>query len=62
MKTSEATRKLSKAGCYFLTHGGEHDCRYSPITQKRFRVPRHGSQELANETKRSIEKTPGVKL
>jgi len=62
MKTSEATRKLSKAGCYLLEHGGEHDSWYSPITKKRFRVPRHGSQELATGTKRSIEKTSGVKL
>ena len=62
MKTSEATRKLSKAGCSFLEHGKEHDCWYSPITKKRFRVPRHQSQELATGTKISIEKSSGVKL
>jgi predicted RNA binding protein YcfA (HicA-like mRNA interferase family) len=62
MKTSEATRKLSKAGCTFVEHGGEHDCWYSPITKKRFRVPRHPAQELATGTKRNIEKTSGVKL
>ncbi|MCL2168263.1 MAG: type II toxin-antitoxin system HicA family toxin [Lentimicrobiaceae bacterium] len=62
MKTSEAIRKLSKAGCYFLEHGSEHDCWYSIITKKRFRIPRHPSQELATGTKRNIEKTSGVKL
>jgi len=62
MKTSEATRKLSKAGCYFVEHGGEHDAWYSPITKKRFRVPRHPSQELAIGTKNNIEKMSGVKL
>jgi len=62
MKTSEATRKLGKAGCYFVEHGGEHDCWYSPITKKRFRIPRHGSQELATGTQKSIEKLSGVKL
>ena len=62
MKTSEAKRKLGKAGCYFLEHGGAHDCWYSPITKKRFRIPRHDSQELATGTKRSIEKSSGVKL
>ncbi|MDR2206703.1 MAG: type II toxin-antitoxin system HicA family toxin [Flavobacteriaceae bacterium] len=62
MKTSEATRKLKKAGCYFVEHGKEHDCWYSPITKKRFRVPRHQSQELATGTKNSIAKTAGVKL
>jgi predicted RNA binding protein YcfA (HicA-like mRNA interferase family) len=62
MKTSEATRKLAKAGCYFVEHGKEHDCWYSPITEKRFRLPRHGSQELATGTKKSIEKLSGVTL
>jgi predicted RNA binding protein YcfA (HicA-like mRNA interferase family) len=62
MKTSEATKKLKKSGCYFLEHGGEHDCWYSPVTKKRFRVPRHPSQELAKGTKGSIEKLSGVKL
>jgi predicted RNA binding protein YcfA (HicA-like mRNA interferase family) len=62
MKTSEATKKLKKAGCFFVEHGGEHDCWYSPITERRFRVPRHPSQELATGTKGSIEKFSGVKL
>jgi len=62
MKTSEALRKLSKAGCFFVEHGKEHDCWYSPITDKRFRVPRHSSQELATGTKNSIKKSSGVNL
>ncbi|MDR0695085.1 MAG: type II toxin-antitoxin system HicA family toxin [Prevotellaceae bacterium] len=62
MKTSEATRKLAKAGCYFVEHGKEHDCWYSPVTGKRFRLPRHASQELATGTKKSIEKLAGVIL
>ncbi|MDR2146057.1 MAG: type II toxin-antitoxin system HicA family toxin [Tannerella sp.] len=62
MKTSEALRKLKKAGCKFVEHGHEHDAWYSPITKKRFRVPRHPSQELAAGTKRNIEITSGVKL
>jgi predicted RNA binding protein YcfA (HicA-like mRNA interferase family) len=62
LKISEAIRKLSKEGCYFIKHGGEHDCWYSPITNKRFRIPRHSLQELAIGTKGSIEKLSGVKL
>jgi len=34
MKTSEAIRKLKKAGCYFVEHGGEHDCWFSTVTNK----------------------------
>jgi len=62
MKTSEAIRILKKAGCFFVEHGGEHDCWFSPITKKRFRIPRHSSQELALGTKKSIEKISGVIL
>jgi predicted RNA binding protein YcfA (HicA-like mRNA interferase family) len=62
MKTSEALKKLKKAGCYFLEHGGEHDCWYSPLTKKRFRVSRHASQELATGTRKNIETLSGVKL
>jgi predicted RNA binding protein YcfA (HicA-like mRNA interferase family) len=62
MKTSNAEKKLREAGCYFVEHGKEHDCWYSPITKKRFRIPRHGSHELANGTKRSIIRDSGVKL
>ena len=38
MKTSEAVRKLSRAGCFFVEHGKEHDCWYSPITKNMKRV------------------------
>jgi predicted RNA binding protein YcfA (HicA-like mRNA interferase family) len=62
MKISEAIRKLNKAGCYFLEHGTNHDWWYSPITEKRFQVPRHQTQELTPKTKKSIEFYSGVKL
>ncbi|MGL4956804.1 MAG: type II toxin-antitoxin system HicA family toxin [Bacteroidales bacterium] len=62
MKTSEAVRKLKKGGCSFVEHGKEHDCWQSPITGMRFRIPRHGSQELPIGTKKNIEKASGVKL
>jgi len=62
MKTSEATRKLTEAVCYLLSHGGNHDWWYSPITKKRFQVPRHKTQELKPKTKANIEFWSGVKL
>jgi predicted RNA binding protein YcfA (HicA-like mRNA interferase family) len=62
MKTSEALRKLKKEGCYFLSHGGNHDWWFSPATNKKFQVPRHISQELTSKTKESIEKYSGIKL
>ena len=62
MKISEALRKLKNAGCYFLSHGGNHDWWFSPITNQKFQVPRHFSQELTPKTKESIERYSGVKL
>lgn len=38
MKTSEFLKKASKVGCYFVSHGKEHDVWYSPVTDKFFRV------------------------
>jgi predicted RNA binding protein YcfA (HicA-like mRNA interferase family) len=62
MKISEALRKLKKAGCYLLSHGGNHDWWFSPVTNKKFQVPRHTSQELTPKTKESIERYSGIKL
>ncbi|MDR1553323.1 MAG: type II toxin-antitoxin system HicA family toxin [Prevotellaceae bacterium] len=60
MKTNEAIKKLRKKGCYFLEHGKEHDCWFSPITNKRFRIPRHGTQELASGTKKALKNYQGL--
>ena len=62
MKTSEAIRKLSKAGCYFLEDGTNHAWWYSPITKLKFQVPRHKSKELALGTKKNIERYSGIIL
>lgn len=61
MKTSELTKMLKKAGCYAIEHGKEHDAWYSPLTGKTFRVPRHGSKEIATGTAYRIMKDAGLK-
>ena len=61
MKTSELTRKLRKVGCYITDHGKEHDEWFSPLTDKYFRVPRHGSKEIAIGTANSIMKDAGIR-
>jgi len=62
MKTSEALRKLKNEGCYFLLHGGNHDWWFSPVTNKKFQVPRHKAQEITLKTKASMELYSGIKL
>jgi predicted RNA binding protein YcfA (HicA-like mRNA interferase family) len=61
MKTSEFLRKAADAGCYFVSHGKEHDVWYSPVTKKYFRVSRHQSQELKGGTLHGMSKDAGLK-
>lgn len=61
MKVSELLRQLSKIGCRFLEHRGEHDYWYSPVTGKEFQVPRHSSKELPTGTANKIKKDAGLK-
>ena len=60
-KVSELLRLLSKAGCRFLEHRGEHDFWYSPITNKEFQIPRHKAKELPTGTTNKIKKDAGIK-
>lgn len=61
MKTNELIRKLIKAGCYLLRQGkGSHEIWYSPITDKEFVVPNHGSQEIGKGLEMKIKKTAGI--
>ena len=54
MKTSQLVRKLNRAGCFVVRHGGNHDVWYSPITGLKCPVPRHGSREVPKKTCDSI--------
>lgn len=61
MKGTELTRLLRKNGCELTEHGKEHDKWHSNITGKDFRVPRHGSKEIATGTVNRILKDAGIK-
>ncbi len=60
MKVSELVRLLTKAGCYVLRQGANHEIWYSPITNQTFPVSRHGSQEMKDGTLKSIKKMAGI--
>lgn len=62
MKYSEVIRKLRKNGCCFVSHGTNHDWWESPITGRRFQVPRHESEEAKPKTLKSISEQSGVKF
>lgn len=62
MRTVELKRKLQKYGCYFLTNGKNHEWWYSPITDQKFQVPRHASEDIRTPLKKQISKQSGVDL
>lgn len=61
MKVSEMVKLLKKAGCYKISDGVNHEIWYSPITKKKFPVPRHYSKELPTGTANNIRKLAGLK-
>ncbi len=62
MKYSEIKKKLRKAGCYIHRQGSNHEWWYSPLTNSKFAVSRHNTEDAREGTKRAIEKQSGVTL
>ena len=60
MTYGELKRLLKKNGCIFLSEGGNHEIWFSPLTNKKFPVGRHNTQEIPNGTLRSIKKKAGL--
>ena len=61
MKYGKLITELSDAGCYLVRHGGNHDIWYSPITSRKFPLPRHGTnKEVPLGTEKSIRQASGV--
>lgn len=61
MKNKELLRILTDAGCYLLRHGASHDIWYSPISQRKFAMPRHGAKEIPTATALKIQREAGLK-
>lgn len=61
MKISELIKLLKNAGCYQIRSGANHDIWYSPITNKKFQVPRHGAKEVKTGLVQGIFKDAGLK-
>lgn len=50
MRYSELEKLIKQAGCYILKEGANHSIWYSPITQKKFPVGRHRTEEVPTGT------------
>ena len=62
MKYSEIERKLKKFGCYCIDETGKHPVWYSPITNGKFSLSHHKSEEAKIGTIKAISKDSGVKF
>ena len=62
MRTHELERKLKNAGCYLMEHGKRHDHWFSPVTNRKFMIARHGAKEVPVGTLKSISEQSGVEL
>ncbi len=60
MKVSEMKKLLKQIGCRKIRVGANHEIWYSPITDRKFQVPRHQSQELPTGTEKQIRKESGL--
>ncbi|WP_418332610.1 type II toxin-antitoxin system HicA family toxin [Segatella sp.] len=60
MKYSELYKKLRKAGCFPLRHGGRHDKWFNPANGKDAPVARHGTAEVPQGTLKSIYRQLGL--
>ncbi len=59
MKQSELLKLFNKNNIKLVQHGKRHDIYYSPITDKKFPVPRH-TKEIAVGTLKNIKKDAGI--
>ena len=60
MKASELKKLLRENGCYIHREGTNHEIWFSPITGKKFPVPRHDVKEIATGTVSSIKRSAGI--
>ncbi len=60
MKVSEMVKLIRKIGCYKIREGNNHEIWYSPVTGKKFQIPRHYAKELPTGTANNIRRDAGL--
>lgn len=61
MKDSELYQILRKAKCEIEREGTSHTIWFSPISGRKFTVPRHKNEDVPKGTLNSILKAAGIK-
>lgn len=60
MRYSELKRILIENGCTLYREGRSHEKWISPITNQKFVVPRHNTQEVPIGTLKNIMRSAGI--
>ncbi|MCL2400022.1 MAG: type II toxin-antitoxin system HicA family toxin [Defluviitaleaceae bacterium] len=58
VRTKENTKK---SGCYKASEGANHEIWFSPITNKKFPIGRHKTEDVPKGTLNAILKQSGIK-
>lgn len=53
-------KEIKRVGCYKTREDSNHEIWISPITGKKFQIPRHYSPELPTGTKKNIRNMAGL--
>jgi len=59
-KYAELKREFKKAGCYKESDGKNHEWWFSPITNERFQMGRHGGEEVKPRAEMTLRRQAGV--
>ena len=61
MKYGKFISELSEKGCYLVRQGANHAIWYSPITKRKFPMPRHGTnKEVPMPLEKKIRSQAGI--
>ncbi|MDR0987136.1 MAG: type II toxin-antitoxin system HicA family toxin [Ruminococcus sp.] len=61
MTQNELKKRLRAIGCEKILEGKRHEIWYSPITDNRFPVGRHGSEDVPKGTLAAIKNQSGLR-
>ncbi len=62
MKITELKRILKDSGCHFLVEGKNHEWWWSPITERRFQLPRHSTADVGKTLMGYVREQSGVNV
>ena len=62
MKITELKKILKASGCHFVVEGKNHEWWWSPITGRRFQLPRHSTADVGKTLMGYVREQSGVNV